>query len=98
MKKIIILLICSVISISSVSCSPINTFKEKAEETKKAREEQLSGVNHRFLEIDMDGPGIIYVDKLTKIQYLYFGNGYGSSVTCLLNTDGTPLLYEGDLT
>ena len=39
----------------------------------------------------------IYIDKETKIMYLWVKNGYGGGLTVMLNADGTPMLWEGEL-
>ena len=39
----------------------------------------------------------IYVDKETKVMYFWVKNGYGGGLTVMLNADGKPLLYEGEL-
>ena len=35
---------------------------------------------------------VIYVDKMTGVNYLYSGSGYGGGITPLLNADGTPIV------
>lgn len=40
---------------------------------------------------------IIYVDKETKVQYLAIDMYYGSGITILLDENGKPLLYQGEL-
>lgn len=50
----------------------------------------------RFLRIDsMDG--WIYVDKNTGVQYLWVSRGYSGGLTTMLDSDGKPLLYKGDV-
>ena len=40
----------------------------------------------------------IYVDRKTRVMYLAQGGGvYTSGMTAILNADGTPELYDGDL-
>jgi len=43
----------------------------------------------------------IMVDKETKVMYMYYGDGgtYGGTagLTALLNADGTPMIWEGEL-
>lgn len=38
------------------------------------------------------GTAMIYVDKVTGVNYLVMQNGYGGGVTPLLNRDGTPVI------
>lgn len=88
MKK---LLLCMLCALTLTGCGDVKEIKSEYEE---AREEQID--SRRFLEINLDGPGRIYVDKETRVQYLYFGNGYGGGVSVLVDSDGEPLLYEGE--
>ena len=34
----------------------------------------------------------IWVDKVTGVNYLYHGSGYGGGLTVLLKADGTPVV------
>ena len=34
----------------------------------------------------------IWVDKVTGVNYLYHGSGYGGGLTVLLKPDGTPVI------
>ena len=47
----------------------------------------------RFLKIESIN-GWIYVDKETKVQYLFIKRFDSAGLTVLLDSDGTPLLYE----
>lgn len=41
---------------------------------------------------------IIYVDKNTKVMYWkYSASGSDTGLTVILNADGSPMLWEGDL-
>ncbi len=52
----------------------------------------------RFIKVYSQGGGfdgcgmVIYVDKVTGVNYLYAGAGYGGGLTVLLNRDGTPVV------
>ena len=35
---------------------------------------------------------LILMDKVTGVQYLYFGSGYGGGMTPLLDRDGKPII------
>lgn len=39
----------------------------------------------------------LVVDADTKVQYIYVRCGYGGGMTVLLDSDGKPLLYEGEI-
>lgn len=48
------------------------------------------------------GVTIIFVHKKTKVMYLYVKSGYGAGgcgagLTVMLDSDGKPLLYKGEL-
>lgn len=39
----------------------------------------------------------IYVDKDTKVMYWWHNSSYKGGLTAMYNADGTPKLYDGDL-
>lgn len=57
-------------------------------------------IPNRFIEIAnnsgslMDNAHKIYVDKETNVMYWYIYGGYHAGITVLLNSDGTPMLYD----
>ena len=42
----------------------------------------------------MDNSHKIYVDKETNVMYWYIYGGYHAGLTVMLNSDGTPMLYD----
>ncbi|MEF9920045.1 MAG: DUF6440 family protein [Erysipelotrichaceae bacterium] len=53
--------------------------------------------NERFVTISTEGSGlgikkIIYVDTLTRVQYLYIDGVNGGGLTPLLNAEGKPII------
>ena len=56
--------------------------------------------NSRFVIIDSNVESedrtitAIYADKQTNVVYLFTKSGYGQTMTVLLNSDGTPVLYD----
>ena len=50
----------------------------------------------RFIKIYREGDLDIYYDKETKVQYMLVNNGYGAAMTVLIDSDGKPLLYQGE--
>lgn len=53
-------------------------------------------VDEKFMSIDaLDGR--IYVDKETLCQYYFIKVGYGGGAALLVNPDGSPKLYEGEI-
>lgn len=39
----------------------------------------------------------IYVDKDTRVMYIFNKTTYQGGMTVLINSDGSPMLWEGDL-
>lgn len=37
----------------------------------------------------------IYVDRNTRVMYLYVKNGYSGGLSVMLDSDGKPLLFDG---
>ena len=56
--------------------------------------------NSRFVIIDSDVESenrissALYADKQTNVVYWFTKSGYGQTMTVLLNSDGTPMLYD----
>lgn len=65
-----------------------NTFNEfkNASETKSV-----------LVCIYNDGQESIFVDRYKKVMYAYEHIGYGGGMTLLVNEDGSPRIFEGDL-
>lgn len=40
---------------------------------------------------------VIYVHRKTRVMYLYINMGYSGGLTVMLDADGKPLIYEGEL-
>jgi hypothetical protein len=51
----------------------------------------------RFYIIDYNHYVTVYVDKETRVMYLFVKNDYKGGLTAMLNPDGTPMLWEGEL-
>ena len=62
-------------------------YSDKEETADKQTEEILKG--HTMVHVS----NRVIVDKKTKVTYFSFGYAY----TPLLNSDGTPVLFDGDL-
>lgn len=39
----------------------------------------------------------IYIDVDTKVQYIRFNSGYFGSMSVLVDADGKPILYDGEV-
>lgn len=50
--------------------------------------------NERFVKIHSENLGceVIYVDKVTGVNYLFIQSGYAGGLTPLLNRDGKPII------
>ena len=53
--------------------------------------------DERFVKVHDEGSSLgwqrtVFVDRLTGVNYLYVGAGYGSGLTVLLGTDGKPVI------
>lgn len=56
--------------------------------------------DNRFICIYKQSDGFLYrivVDKDTKVMYLFSKTGYGAGLTVMLDSNGKPLIYEGEL-
>jgi hypothetical protein len=53
-------------------------------------------VEDRFFKLYTQKMGCtqIWVDRDTKVQYLWHGEGYGGGLTLLVDAEGKPLLYK----
>lgn len=55
---------------------------------------ESSNEKKRFTFIESDDGYYIFVDTETNVMYVQF---YGGGITALLNADGTPILWNGDM-
>ena len=48
----------------------------------------------RFIKVHSENLGseVIFVDKVTGVNYLFVSSGYAGGLTVLLNRDGTPVV------
>ena len=48
----------------------------------------------RFIKVHSENLGseMIFVDKMTGVNYLFVSSGYAGGLTVLLNRDGTPVI------
>lgn len=60
----------------------------------QTKEEQLSV---EFIEISTNTMDKIYVHKETRVMYLWVQEGYGGGLTVMLDENGKPLLWEGEI-
>lgn len=89
-KKILsILLMLSVASIFITGCSDTNKTNLQTSDATYF----IDSEDDRFMKIDSIN-GWIYVDKQTKVQYLFVKRANAGGLTILVDSDGKPLLYE----
>lgn len=69
----------------------------------KGDEKLAADISQRFIEV-ADHISFtdkydysVFVDSETKVMYLVIYGGYRAGITVILNADGTPMLYDGDL-
>lgn len=93
MKKLSIILCCLLLSISLTGCGFRDRIEHAKEAWKEAEEEVIN--NNKFYSISAGDGNHIYVDKETRVQYLFVREGYGGGLTVLVDADGKPILYEG---
>lgn len=87
MKKILSLILCLMLSCSLVGCGESN------------HPEYITIAGRHFMILDIEGNDeYLYIDIAEKTQYLYMdGGGYGGGLTLLVDSEGKPLLYEGEI-
>lgn len=51
----------------------------------------------RFYIINYSDDASVYIDKETRVMYLFVKAYYKGGLTVMLNPDGTPMLWEGEL-
>lgn len=89
-KKLLVGLLTSIMMLSLVGCGE-GTTKVRID-TDDANYD-VYAEDDRFMKIESIN-GWIYVDKETKVQYLFVKIGYGGGLTVLVDAEGNPLLYE----
>lgn len=92
MKKILSILICvCIIMFSFIACCS-DTDKAEVEEYSRFFTVDSIGLELEYLHDD----AYVLVDRHTNICYLYTVNGYRGGITVLLDSDGKPLIWEGE--
>lgn len=61
-----------------------------------SEESDINGGYERFKEVNYSNC-VVYVDKETRVMYLFTKIGYGAGLTVMLDENGNPLIWEGDL-
>lgn len=50
-----------------------------------------------FVKVEKGEDFDLFVDKNTRVIYIYNKTSYQGGLTAMLNADGTPMLWEGEL-
>lgn len=91
MKKILSILICvCIIMFSFIACCSDTAKAEVEEESRFYVSEEIT---KQFPDY---GFTHIVVDRETNVCYLYHYGGNRAAITVLLDSDGKPLLWEGE--
>lgn len=90
MKKIFAVLATLILSVTLAGCGT-----NRAERSESAQDEDIAS---RFVIIEESGIWNVVADQETKVMYAVSRGSYNhGNFTVLVNSDGTPLLYEGEL-
>lgn len=85
MKKILSLILCLMLSCSLVGCGQEGDIEFKM-------------INNRpFMRIELAEGDILFVDITEKTQYLMCYENAIAGMTLLVDSEGKPLLYEGEI-
>lgn len=88
-KKLLVGLLTSTMMFSLVGCGDTTKLRLDTDDATY----NVHSEDDRFMKIDSIN-GWIYVDKETKVQYLFVKRGNGGGLTVLVDAEGNPLLYE----
>lgn len=89
MKKLFALLLALALCFSSfVGC---------ADTDENGREVCYIADGVTLVKVSYDYPYAVWVHKETKVMYLEIDGSYGDAYTVMLDENGKPLLWEGDL-
>lgn len=85
LNKFLVALLCIILLFCVSSCSSFESALIPEDEK-------------MFVVLPCGNPNIqIFVHKETRVMYLFCKSGYGVGLTVMLDENGYPLLYEGDL-
>ena len=95
MKKVFLAILCVVLCIGLFSC----TISVEPSEPEQTQIEQKQTQIERLVRVYRSKNGLmeIYADSETKVMYLVADVGYGAGLTVMVDADGSPLLWEGEL-
>ena len=89
MKKILSLILCLMLNCSLIGCG--------GSESSDDYPVYITIAGRPYLRIDIENDDYILVDVEYKTQYWFMQHGYGDTMTLLVDSEGKPLLYEGEI-
>lgn len=83
MKKLIAIVLITLMMLSMTACAT------------KRTSEVVKGETSRMIEVEETGAYVIVYDKYTKVMYAISNSGYNNgNFTLLVDANGNPLLYN----
>lgn len=94
MKKLKLILCGLLLSVSLAGCK--NSYNDNPDFTEYT---VIANRTFKLIPGNANGVGhyLILVDKETKVQYLYDDHDYGGGFVVLVDADGKPILYDGEV-
>ena len=90
MKKLIAIILCAVLCLGLVGCSvPANATNDTKEEETESLPRMVVVFDKNYIRI--------YVDTETRVMYATYVSNVGAAMTIMVDPDGKPLLWEGEL-
>ena len=89
MNKIKLIICCLLLSISLVGCGDDRSYYKEINGRRFLVIESDESINNKYWEL--------FVDVETKVQYVKFEGGYQGPMSVLVDADGKPILYEGEV-
>ena len=90
-KKILAIILGAMLSVSLVGCGGNSSAPESIDN----QEYVLTG-GRLFIRIEYDD-GYLLIDRDTRVQYFTYGFSDHRSMSVLIDAEGKPILYEGEL-
>lgn len=94
MRTLIAIILCIGLVFCFVACSntPANAAENTNEESAKSLPRMIKVVDRHPADSMM-----IYVDTETRVMYAVYSSSSGATMTVMVDVDGNPLLWEGEL-
>ena len=98
MKRVLVAIFALVVAVSISACGA--NQPEKVDNTDSPQPEKVDNTDSpsRFVIVEYADAWYIAADKDTRVMYVVSDGYYNrGTFTLLVNADGTPLVYEGEL-